>query len=66
MIILLPIMFGYVVGYMLIFRTVIFIVDVVLFYGNKIEFLNMGVCIGACARVDKNMAEINPNEKKQI
>ena len=26
----------------------------------------MGVCIGACARVDKNVAEINPSEKKQI
>jgi hypothetical protein len=26
----------------------------------------MGVCIGACSKVDRNTAEINPNEKKQI
>lgn len=66
MLIILPIMFRSVGGFMLIVLTVIFIVDVVLFYGNKLEFLNMGVCIGACARVDKNIAEINPSEKKQI
>jgi hypothetical protein len=26
----------------------------------------MGVCIGACSKVEKNVAEINPNDKKQI
>lgn len=26
----------------------------------------MGVCIGACAKVEKLSPEINPSEKKQI
>ena len=26
----------------------------------------MGVCIGACSRVDRLAPQINPNEKKQI
>lgn len=26
----------------------------------------MGVCIGACAKVEKSPLEINPHDKKQI
>lgn len=26
----------------------------------------MGVCVGACAKVDKNAPEINPNDQREI